>query len=104
MNKIVVFIPESHKEQVKNAMFKAGAGKLGNYDSCSFEVSGTGQFRPLRDSKPYLGETDRLESVSEFRVEMVCPGDKTTEVLSAMREAHPYETPAFDVIKLEDCH
>ena len=104
MNKIVVFIPNSHKEKVKQAMFQMGAGQMGLYDCCSFEVEGIGQFRPLSGSNPYLGEKDKLKTVKEFRVEMICPDDKIKQVIAAMKKAHPYETPAFDLVKLEECH
>ena len=102
MKKISVFIPSTHKEEVKNAMFKAGAGQIGSYDCCSFEIEGKGQFRPLSGSNPYLGKKEKLETVKEFRVEMICPDDKIKSVVNAMRDAHPYETPAFDVVRLED--
>ena len=103
MIKIVVFIPESHKEKVKQAMFDLGGGQIGSYDRCSFEVKGQGQFRPLKDAHPYLGRQGDVETVSEYRVEMVCQDAKVPQVLQAMKETHPYETPAFDVIKLVDC-
>jgi len=100
MYKICVFIPHSHIEQVKSAMFNIGAGRIGNYDSCSWQTLGTGQFRPLNNSNPYIGETDKLESVEEYKVEMVCADNLIKKVIEAMKLAHPYEEPAYDVWQL----
>ncbi len=72
MYKLVIFIPEEAKERVKGAMFSEGAGKIGNYDCCSFELKGEGQFRALKGSNPHIGEQGKLEKVVEYRVEMVC--------------------------------
>ena len=102
MKKIVVFIPLTHAEEVKNAMFLAGAGKLGSYSHCSFEVKGIGQFLPLKGAQPFLGQVNELEKVEELKVEMVCEEQNVGEVLRAMIKAHPYETPAYDLIDLED--
>jgi len=100
--KFVVFVPETHKEKVKDAMFQAGGGRIGNYDSCSFETKGTGQFRPLEGSSPFLGEKDRVESVAEYRVEMISDWKNASAVLNALKRSHPYEEPAFDLIELMD--
>ncbi len=100
MKKLVVFIPTSHKEEVKNSMFTAGAGQVGAYNSCSFEVVGIGQFRPLKGSNPYIGNLNEVEKVEEVRVEMVCRDECLQDVISAMRQSHPYEEPAFDIIDL----
>lgn len=102
MYKLTVFIPKEAKESVKSAMFLAGAGRLGNYDCCCFELEGIGQFRPLQGSNPAVGSTDQLEFVPEVRVEMVVTSEHIKAVVSAMKLAHPYETPAYDVIKLEE--
>lgn len=102
MFKIIVFVPKNHSEKVKEEMFNAGAGKFKNYDRCSFESEGIGQFRPLKDSKPFIGTLDHLERVPELKVEMICPKERLKEVISAMRKAHPYEEVAFDVISLVD--
>ncbi|MDH5764518.1 MAG: YqfO family protein [Gammaproteobacteria bacterium] len=101
MYKISVFIPESHLEPVKSAMFKAGAGKIGDYDCCSWQTLGQGQFRPLANSNPYIGSTGNIEQVDEYKVEMVCEDNLVTTVIDAMKQAHPYEEPAYDVWKLE---
>jgi hypothetical protein len=100
--KIGVYIPLEHKEKVKDAMFGAGAGKIGNYDSCSFEILGTGQFRPLSGSRPFIGIQDAVERVSEVRVEMICPQEKVKAVVVAMKKSHPYEEVAFDIVAMEN--
>ncbi|MCG8312307.1 MAG: YqfO family protein [Pseudomonadales bacterium] len=101
MYKLVFFVPADHKEAVKKAVFGAGAGKIGDYECCSWEVLGTGQFRPLSGANPYVGKQQQLEHVPEYRVEMVCADDLIQEVVVAMKRAHPYEEPAYDVWKLE---
>ena len=102
MNKICVFVPESAVEQVKQAMFTAGAGKIGDYDSCCWQTIGQGQFRPLEGSSPFIGEQNRIETVDEFRIEMVCADELIRDTVVAMKSSHPYEEPAYDVWKLED--
>jgi len=99
--KLCFYVPESHLEAVKEAVFAAGAGHVGRYDRCCWQVAGTGQFRPLPGSQPFLGEPGRLESVLEYRVEMVCADERIAEAVSALRRAHPYEEPAYDVWRLE---
>ena len=98
MFQIIVFIPKSHKEAVKQAMFQAGAGMLGNYDSCCFEHPGMGQFRPLKNSNAFIGEVGKLEHVEEVKVEMMCEEPALKKAIEAMIAAHPYETPAYYVI------
>ncbi len=102
MYKLNVYIPLKYKEVVKSAMFKQGAGNVGNYDSCCFEVIGMGQFRPLKGSQPHLGQQNIIEVVEEVRVELVVPDSKIHDVVKAMKEAHPYETVAYDVFKMEE--
>lgn len=102
MYKIATFVNVECRDQVKEAMFKVGGGKIGNYDSCCFETEGTGQFRALDGANPFIGEKDKIEFVKEVRIEMVVEDDKIKAVVEAMKQAHPYETPAYDVFKLED--
>ncbi|MFD1218419.1 Nif3-like dinuclear metal center hexameric protein [Microbulbifer celer] len=102
MFKLCVFIPESHLEPVKQALFDAGAGRIGDYDRCCWQVKGQGQFRPLDGSQPFIGQTGQVEQVSEYRVEMVCADEVVDDVISAMRAAHPFEEPAFDLWRLDD--
>ena len=101
MYKLGFYVPPSHLEAVKTALFAAGAGRIGNYDSCAWQSPGQGQFRPLRGSQPYLGQTGVVETVEEYRVELVCADELVQQVIHALRAAHPYEEPAFDVVKLE---
>jgi len=100
MYKIVTFVPLSGKEIVKEALFAAGAGKIGNYDYCCFETLGVGQFRPLIGSNPAIGSHNEVERVEEVRLELVYKGDEIDKVIRSLKQAHPYETPAIDVIKL----
>lgn len=102
MYKIAVFIPESHLEQVKNALFNAGAGHIGEYDCCSWQTLGTGQYKPLENSNPYVGKVNTIETVEEYKIEMVCNDDLIKSAIQAMKQVHPYEEPAYDVWKLED--
>ena len=102
MFKLCVYIPVSHLEPVKQALFAAGAGRIGDYDSCCWQVMGEGQFRPLDGSQPFIGQTGEVERVAEYRVETVCADEVVDNVLAAMRAAHPYEEPAFDLWRLDD--
>ena len=100
MYKLGFYVPESHLESVKTAVFAAGAGRIGDYDHCCWQVKGQGQFRPLAGSDPFLGAQGRLENVEEYRVEVVCGEDCVGDVVTAMRAAHPYEEPAWDLVQL----
>jgi hypothetical protein len=102
MYKICFYVPDNAVEIVKQALFAAGAGRIGNYDSCCWQVLGSGQFRPLENSNPAIGKTGKVETVSEYRVEMVCEDRIIKDVVEALRQSHPYEEPAYDVVKLED--
>ena len=93
--RIDVYVPETHAEAVKAAMFSAGAGALGLYECCCFQFAGTGQFRPLAGSHPCLGSTGKIEKVREWKLEMICLEAKIRTVIAALRKAHPSETPAF---------
>lgn len=99
MLKLTFYVPVDSKEVVKNALFDAGAGKIGNYDRCSFEMTGTGQFRALEGANPTVGKLGNLEKISEARVEMVLEDHILIDVIKALKNSHPYETPAYDVIK-----
>lgn len=100
MHKLTFYVPESHLEAVKTALFAAGAGRVGDYDACCWQVRGQGQFRPLAGSQPFLGQQGVVEVVEEFRVEMVCEDHLVAAAVAALKQAHPYETPAYDVLKL----
>jgi hypothetical protein len=100
MYKICVYVPENSVEKVKQALFEAGAGRIGNYDSCCWQTAGTGQFRPLEGSNPAIGSLNEVEHVREVKVELVCADDLVKQAILAIKESHPYEEPAFDVWQL----
>ncbi|MFP2770036.1 NGG1p interacting factor NIF3 [Oceanisphaera sp. KMM 10153] len=102
MYKLVFFVPESHLEPVKTAVFSTGAGRIGDYDQCCFETRGSGQFRPLAGAAPFIGEAGALERVEEVRVELVCEDQLIRTAVNALRAAHPYEEPAFDAWPLSE--
>ncbi len=100
--KVCVYVPENYKEQVKTAMFAQGAGKMGGYDCCCFEYKGQGQFRPLEGSHPFLGKANEIEKVEEYKIELYVPTEVISQVIKAMKLAHPYEVVAYDVFKIEE--
>ncbi len=99
--KIVVYVPESDSEKLRNAIGEAGAGVIGNYSHCTFTIKGTGRFKPLNGANPTIGEVGKIEEVAEDRIETVCESDKLAAVLKAIKEVHPYEEPATDVYPIE---
>lgn len=98
--KIVVFVPKSHTNIVRQALGEAGAGKIGNYSHCSYSVNGVGRYKPLEGAHPAIGKVGKFEEVEEERIECVCERDKAKEVISAIRKVHPYEEVAFDIYPL----
>ncbi len=102
LDKWVVFVPLPNVNAVREAMFAAGAGHIGDYSHCSWSVSGTGQFIAHDGASPAIGAVGTIERVTEERVEFIAPATLRQPVLSAMRAAHPYEEPAFDVLALAD--
>jgi len=101
MYHIFFYTPKESCEAVKEAMFSAGGGKIGNYRKCSWQVLGEGQFEPLEGANPHIGEIDKIERVQEYRVEMVCQEQCLNDVIEALKLSHPYEEVAYGVIKLE---
>ncbi len=99
--KIVLYVPETHAEVVREAIGDAGAGIIGNYTHCTFTIKGTGRFKPNEKADPTIGEAGVLEEVTEDRIETVCEEDKLKAVLKAIKEVHPYEEPATDVYPIE---
>ena len=99
---LVTYVPEDAVEQVLDAVAAAGAGRIGDYDRCSWSTSGTGTFRPLPGARPAVGEVGRTQSVAERRLEVVLPRALRRSVLEALRGAHPYEEPAYEVLELVD--
>ena len=89
------YVPVPNVEAVKAALAEAGAGKLGNYDSCMWQTLGTGQFRPLDGSNPTIGSHGVVEQVQEVKLEMIVSKDRIKDVVAALKKSHPYETPAF---------
>ncbi len=98
--KLVVFVPEAALDEVRDALFAAGAGRIGDYERCSWYTAGTGTFLGGESTDPTLGERGREERVPELRLETVYPVERESEVVRALRDAHPYEEPAFDLYPL----
>lgn len=98
--KLVTFVPEDHADRVADAMFAAGAGRIGNYSSCSFRGAGTGTFVGGEGTSPAVGEPGRLERVAEVRLETAVPIANVAAVIEALRKSHPYEEPAYDLVQL----
>jgi hypothetical protein len=96
--KIATFVPLENAEQIREALGEAGAGRIGNYSFCSYSVIGKGRFIPSASANPHIGENNKLEVVEEERIEVVCDRDIVKEVVAALKQAHPYEEVAFDVV------
>ncbi len=100
LRKLVVFVPADALEAVRDAVFAAGAGRIGAYERCSWYTEGTGTFLAGEGADPAVGQAGREERVPELRLETVFPGERYEEVVAALRRGHPYEEPAFDVYPL----
>lgn len=100
--KIIVTIPPENVSEVRNAICNTGAGIIGNYTYCSMATKCTGTFKPNSDANPYIGEKNKLEFVDEEKLEVVCDVDNVKNVVSKIKEVHPYEEPAIDIIPLID--
>ena len=98
--KLVVFVPPDALDAVRDAVFAAGAGRIGDYERCSFYTEGTGTFFGGEGTDPNVGQPGREQRVAELRLETVFPEERQAEVVEALRRAHPYEEPAFDVYPL----
>lgn len=101
MYAIRFYVPEAHLNSVKQALFEAGAGRLGSYDHCCWQTVGQGQFRPLEGSQPFSGESSVVNFEPEYLVEMVCTDECKAAVIAALFASHPYETPAFQAWRVE---
>ncbi|MDH3584434.1 MAG: Nif3-like dinuclear metal center hexameric protein [Phycisphaerae bacterium] len=99
-HKLVVFVPPDHVDRLRRALSNAGAGQIGDYEQCSFNLPGTGTFLGGKTTRPAVGRKGRLETVPEIRLEMICPGNALGAAVAALREVHPYEEPAFDIYPL----
>jgi structural hemagglutinin/hemolysin toxin protein RtxA len=95
-------VPETHLEATKNAIFAVGAGSVGDYSHCAWQALGQGQFMPLSGSHAAIGEIDKLENVPEYKVGIVCTEDQIRDAVAALKKAHPYEMPAYQVLRLEE--
>jgi hypothetical protein len=98
--KLVVFVPAEALDAVRDAVFEAGAGRIGDYTRCSWYAEGTGTFLGGEGTAPTVGESGREERVPELRLETILPSERVEDVVAALRRAHPYEEPAFDVYPL----
>lgn len=101
-DKLVVHVPTADADRLRAALAEAGAGRLGEYDSCSYSITGTGRFRPLEGAHPAIGSVGTAETVEEERIEVVLPRSARTRIVRALLAAHPYEEPAWDVVELAD--
>ena len=102
--KVDVYVPVTHSEQLRQAMGDAGAGHIGAYSHCSFSVAGEGRFLPLEGTNPFIGQVGAIETVPEERVETVVPKKLLGQVLAVMKEVHPYEEIAYDIVALENAY
>lgn len=102
LKKLVCFCPQDHAHKVREAMFNAGAGQIGNYDNCSYNSEGSGSFRALDNAKPFVGEKGELHFENETRIETIVPDFKINAVVNSMINAHPYEEVAYDIYPLEN--
>lgn len=102
LKKLVAFIPLEATQNVLKAIHHAGAGQIGNYNECSFNVEGIGSFRPNKDANPAIGQANEIEYVNEKRVEVIYPAYLENQILAALIKTHPYEEPAYDIISLDN--
>jgi hypothetical protein len=96
------YVPDSHLELVKQALFDIGAGKQGNYENACWQCPGQGQFRPLQAANPAIGESGKISYVSEYKVEILCTSENIKQAVNTLKTTHPYEAPAYCVIKIEN--
>ncbi|WHH59566.1 Nif3-like dinuclear metal center hexameric protein [Petroclostridium sp. X23] len=101
LNKIVAFVPVGYEDAVRQTMTSAGAGWIGNYSDCTYMTGGTGTFKPLEGTNPFIGKQGKVEKTEEYRLETVAPAEKVKDIIQAMIEVHPYEEVAYDVYPLE---
>lgn len=100
--KLIFYVPTKDAQRVKESIFQTGAGTIGNYSHCSWEVEGIGQFKPLKGSNPSIGTIEKIEQVKELRIELMCTQDQLKDAVFALKESHPYEEPAFDIISIQN--
>lgn len=100
MHLLAVYVPVSHKDSLIEALARAGAGRIGDYEACAWSTLGQGQFRPLEGAQPHIGALGELEQLAEYKVEMVCEDEVIVAVLDALVAAHPYEEPAHHLLPI----
>lgn len=100
MLKLIYFVPDEYLDSTKQAIFAAGAGGIGDYEHCVWQVKGIGQFRPMQGANPHIGQVGKIEQVEEWRVESIVPEEKAAAVARALKNSHPYEESAFEFIQL----
>jgi hypothetical protein len=100
--KVIVYVPVADADKLRQVMGEVGAGKIGNYDFCSFSTRGVGRFRPLKGANPGIGEIDKHEQVEEERIEVVVDEPLLEKLLSEIKNNHPYEEPAIDIMELKN--
>jgi len=102
MYKLNFYVPIENKEDVKQALFDIGVGKYENYECCSFETLGVGQFKPTNGANPHLGKINSLEKVEEYKIEMICSDSLIKNAIRVLKDVHPYEEVAYEVFRMEE--
>lgn len=102
MYKLNYYVPVYAKEKTKQALFDIGVGMFGNYEYCSWETLGQGQFRPVVNANPAIGKLDELEVLAEYKIELICKGELIQDAVKVLKDTHPYEEVAYEVFKMED--
>ena len=95
--KLVVFVPEENADEVREALGKAGAGKIGEYSFCSYSIKGVGRFKPSENAKPHIGSAGKLEEVDEERIEVACEKEQALDIIKVIKDVHPYEEVVIDI-------
>ena len=95
--KLVVFVPEENADEVREALGKAGAGKIGEYSYCSYSIKGVGRFKPSDAANPHIGSAGKLEEVNEERIEVACEKDQAADIIKVIKDVHPYEEVVMDI-------
>jgi hypothetical protein len=102
MVKLNYYVPVEAKESTKQALFEIGVGQFNNYECCSWETLGQGQFKPVKNAKPAIGELNKLETLQEYKVEMICKKELIAEAVRTLKKVHPYEEVAYEVFEMLD--
>ncbi|WP_372999517.1 NGG1p interacting factor NIF3 [Sulfurimonas sp.] len=102
MYKLNYFVPSDAKERTKQALFDVGVGRYQNYECCSFETLGNGQFKPIDSANPHIGKLNELEIVQEYKIEMICEDNLIEKAVKILKDTHPYEEIAYEVFKIEE--